>query len=215
MQKNRTPLTRERIYAAALRMVDARGLQMLSMRTLAAELGVTAMALYRHAPSKAALLDGLLDLVVQEMETSLQAAGEWEEQVLAMARAFRRTMLAHPGVLPLFSTRPAASMQSLRTFERLLAVLRQAEFDDRTLVHAYYTLFTYAMGFVMAEVVRAQNGHGGTEAGCDPYETLPGDEFPLVLGLTPHVEMFGEEQYEFGLRVILDGLRAQRQVPKA
>src|SRR6476469_4949044 len=86
----RQPLSRDRIIAAATGYVDANCLDDLSMRRLGSELGVEAMSLYRYFPSKAALLDGVVCSALTDLELPQQGSGEWESDVRAYARSFRR-----------------------------------------------------------------------------------------------------------------------------
>src|SRR6476469_1505374 len=101
---DRIPLSRERIIAAAVAIVDEHGLESLSMRKLGAALGVEAMSLYNHVDNKDDVLDGVLDHVLKEVPLpELDLA--WEEQLRVLARGFRAAGLAHPGVLPMWGSR--------------------------------------------------------------------------------------------------------------
>lgn len=205
----RQPLvSREAIAAEALQLMDEEGLEAVSMRALAARLGVTAMALYRYYPRKELLLDAVVDMVLQEMDPP-QESGGWEQRVVAMAGAYRRTMLAHPNVLPLFSSRPTSSPEALRRYEQGLVILRQTGFDDLTVVRCYFAVFNYTLGFVTTEINRLmaiRTAPKNSDA-PDPFGAVPADQFPLVAALNPLVPMLGDDQFLFGLRLLIAGLR--------
>lgn len=210
MNNTREPITRERIRTTALHLLDELGLGGLSMRTLAAKLNVTAMAIYRHVPNKADLLDQVLDAVLREVEVQPPGEAGWEEQILTIARSFRKALLAHPNAVAIFWSRPPKSPESLRLFEHGLASLHQAGFDNTTVVRAYYTLFTYTLGFIGTAVTR--QGEAGAENGTVAAEFYAGvspEEYPLTVRLTQQMDMLDETQFEFGLQMIIAGLRTQ------
>src|SRR5579871_4325912 len=118
----RVPLSQERVLRAALEIVDRDGLEALSMRRLGAELGVEAMSLYNHVPSKAVLLDGIYEQILEETGKP-RARGTWLDQARHQARALRRALLAHPNAVSLFATRSAATPAALARLEVELAIL--------------------------------------------------------------------------------------------
>jgi AcrR family transcriptional regulator len=124
----RQPLTRDAILDAALALLDRHGLASLSMRRLGAALGVEAMSLYNHIPSKDALLDGLHERVLLSLEPPPAQARHWQAFARHQAHALHRALLAHPNAIPLFATRPAATPGSIARLDRYLAVLLQAGF---------------------------------------------------------------------------------------
>jgi len=102
-----SPLSRDEILAAALAIVDAEGFTALSMRRLARELGVEAMSIYHHVRDKRALLGGVVELSLRtEAPASPRPGIAWQDVVVIMVRAFRRTLVAHPNVLPLMAAHP-------------------------------------------------------------------------------------------------------------
>lgn len=129
-QGERAGLSRGLVLDAAVALVDSDGLDGLSMRKLGAALGVEAMTLYHYLPNKAALLDGLVEWVVQHTATvpALTDGLSWDQVLRDYAQTLRATLLAHPGVLPLFFTRPAATPQTLKTVEDGLRMLTGAGF---------------------------------------------------------------------------------------
>ena len=128
---SKSTLTRERVLAAALRLVDEEGLDALSRRRLGQELGRDAMTLYRYAPDQAALLDGIVELVLDELV--IPADGQdWQTQLRRGAHNFRRLALAHPHIVGLIVTRPMSTplglrpLGTLRPLENLLELLTGA-----------------------------------------------------------------------------------------
>ena len=101
-------VSRDLVLDAAVALVDSDGLDRLSMRKLAAALGVEAMTFYHYLPNKAALLDGLVEWVLEHTTTVPAADGlPWDETLRRYAETLRTTLLGHPGVLPLFFSRPS------------------------------------------------------------------------------------------------------------
>jgi TetR/AcrR family tetracycline transcriptional repressor len=137
-------LSREKILEAAVGVVDAEGLDALTMRRLAEELGVEAMSLYRYVESKDDLLDGLHATILAELEVP-DLKGPWREVLRELARAFRRTLAAHPKALLLFATRPAVAPGAVEHVERAVQLLVDAGFG-RDAIHAFQTGFTFVVG---------------------------------------------------------------------
>jgi len=209
----RTPLTRERVLAAALRLVDDEGLDALTRRRLGQELGRDAMALYRHAPDRAALLDGIVELVLDELEIP-DGGEDWQSQLSRTAHDFRRIGLAHPHVVSLIVTRPLATplglrpLGTLRPLERLLRVLTDAGFTPPVALRVYRLYIGFLYGHMLTEL---------QELVADPEETndllrlglhrLPPREFPLVRGLAAELVGYdGETELDQGLTVLFRGL---------
>lgn len=155
-------LSRERVLASALELVDREGLSALSMRRLGAELGVEAMALYRYASSKDALLDGLVEALYLELEARLASPGaeapEWRTELQRIARETYDLCLAHPQVVPLLTTRMLAvplarqPLAVLRQHERILALLRDAGLDEARSVVVFRAFTGWVLGYVSVEL---------------------------------------------------------------
>ena len=144
-------LTREAILRQALELADREGLRALSMRRLGGELGVEAMSLYRHVASKQALLEGVVELVLDEARVD-SSAGEPRAVLRDWAQAFRAAAGRHPEVVRLFATEPLATPTWGGAVEALLAVLRDAGASDEAAVHAYRLVTTFATGYVLWEL---------------------------------------------------------------
>src|SRR3954470_7539302 len=114
----RPPLTRDRILRAALTLIDRDGLDALSMRRLGAELGVEGMALYRHVGNKERLLDGVVELLLEDVDVDVEPepAATWTDSWIAIARSYRRLARAHPGAFRLLALSP---LDTAARFERV------------------------------------------------------------------------------------------------
>ena len=204
VEARRQPLSRRRVLEAAVRFVDREGLEALSMRKLGAELNVEAMSLYNHVPNKDALLDGMVETFLGGLEVPREVAG-WEERVREAYRAFRRLALAHPNVFPLLVLRPPDTMDGAWLVEEFMKTLRGAGFDAPTALHAFRTLSGYTTGYVMAEIRGFAMEPAGGRLGA---RALPAEDFPHIFGLGDRLgEVDRDAEFEFGLDVILSGLR--------
>lgn len=176
-------LSRERVLDGALEYLDAHGLPALSMRKLGTHLGVEAMSLYRHVPNKAALLDGLVDRVMELAFAGLQdpppgRTGAWVPWMRQFAHALRAALRAHPGVLPLAATRPVNSPDALRMSERWLAAMRAAGLPLGRAMDVVNVVATFTIGHTLAEVGQTP-GHEGTEPDLDQHaDELDPAQFP-------------------------------------
>ena len=200
----RRPLSRRRILEAAVRFVDREGLEALSMRKLGSELGVEAMSLYNHVPNKGALLDGMVEVLLDELEVPPEDEG-WERRVREAYRAFRRLAHEHPNVFPLLITRPPDTMDGVWLVEEFLKTLRGAGFEPETALYAFRTLSSYASGYAMAEIRGFAMEPAGTRLGA---VALSEDDFPHIHELDASLrEVDHDAEFEFGLDLILTGLK--------
>jgi AcrR family transcriptional regulator len=142
----RQPLSRDRIIAAATGYVDANCLDDLSMRRLGSELGVEAMSLYRYFPSKAALLDGVVCNALTDLDLPKERSGEWEADVRAYARSFRRLSRAHPRLMPLLATTGPENHTLAEVTRRMVTTWRSAGLDEPMAERAQAALQGYVTG---------------------------------------------------------------------
>ena len=206
----RAPLSRPAVLSAALRIVDQHGVDALSMRRLGKELGVEAMSLYNHVPNKAALLDGLIERVINEVEQP-PADASWEDQVREMARSYRRLAHAHPHVVPLIAMRPFNTITALKPVERAFDIFCAAGFDDAAALHAFRTLAGFATGYTLAET----GGFFGETIPPDSTTVVAGSDldpnlFPRLTQMLPTIASCDHDaEFEFALDVIIEGLRTK------
>ncbi|MER7674399.1 TetR family transcriptional regulator [Kitasatospora sp. NPDC096128] len=219
--EKRGRLSRPLVLEAAVALVDREGLAALTMRRLAAELGVESMALYRYTPGKEALLDGLTEAYFTEINTRLRtAAGDgphrtgWRTELRRIAQAFSVVAHAHPEILPLVATRPLAVPVSRRPApalaltEHILAVLGRAGFDDATALTIYRTFVAWNLGCLLVD--KRQVVDNPDEP--DPVlrlglHRLPAADYPRLRALVPRFADFDDRaEMLAGLDSLLDGM---------
>lgn len=165
----RTPLDRQRVLAAALALVDAEGLDALSMRRLGAELGVEAMSIYKHVANKDALLDGIVEQLWTEVGDAVAESADWAGQLRAFAHGVRAMMHRHPQAASLLFSRCVLPAQLLEGFATMLDTLRDAGFDETTAGRTVRSMCSYAMGYASNELYCF--GAWRTEPGQPPAPT--------------------------------------------
>jgi AcrR family transcriptional regulator len=220
----RERLTRDRVIEAAFQIMDEEGLDAVTMRRVARELGVEAMSLYHYIRDKEDLLDGICAMVMREF----RYPGEdrpWIEVARDGAREWRRVLRDHPNVMALWAERqrPMTDLDALMPMEFALRVIGRAGMDAREGVQVFNVLGGYIMGVVMMEV-GAMFSAGTTRRASSadlnavhsklPDEEfarfLPADEVPCILAALPHLaECDPDQQFEFGLDLLLAGIQAR------
>ena len=209
--KERERLTRQRIIGAALHVMDTEGLEAVSMRRIAREVGVEAMSLYHHVRDKEDVLDGICEAVMGEFEYP-DSAGDITERLRAGARSYRRLLQAHPDVMRLFAERhgPApSSPDSFRPMELALQLFREAGLSNRDCVQAFHAFGGYMQGFVMMEGGSIESPEH-VKRKEDLAAALPTDEFPVLRAVFRYfAECEGDEQFEFGMDLMIRGLQAK------
>lgn len=187
-------LSRELIAEVTLEIIDSEGVGAASMRAIASRLGVEAMSLYKHFPTRDALLDAVVDRIVDELdddpEVRREATDGWRDYLARLAHGVRRYAVAHPHAFPLVTTRPADApwvnppLRSLPWIESLLSTLSTEGFDDDEVLFAYRSFNSFLLGFLLMEsgartLRDPQDGDGSFAAGggSDP-EPVPGGLSP-------------------------------------
>ena len=200
----RRSLSRRRVLEAAVGLADREGLGALTMRRLGAELGVEAMSLYNHVPNKGALLDGMVEVLLGEVEIPPRGK-DWDERIREGYRAFRRLAHEHPNVFPLLVDRPPETMDGVWLVEEFLQTLREAGFGVEEALHAFRSLSSYTFGYAMAEIRGFALEPDGSRLGVG---ALSSEEFPNLCELRPQLERVDHDaEFEFGLDLLLSGLR--------
>jgi AcrR family transcriptional regulator len=218
-------LNRHRVVRAAIHYIDTNGLPDLTMRRLAATLGVEAMSLYKHVSGRDNLLDTVVESVLDELygdpEVHLQPADDWQDYMRRLAHGVRRVALEHPQVFPLVATRPPSApwirppLRSLRWIEAFLAALRQQGFDDESAVYAYKAFTSFLLGHLLLEVAGRQVPIGPEET--SRTETPPPTDlrgYPTVRELADLLaEDHADREFEDGLENLLSRLARLRGGP--
>jgi AcrR family transcriptional regulator len=211
-QDRRPQLTREQVVAEALTVIAEQGVQALTMRSLAARLGVVPGALYHHVRNKQQLQDLLLDGVLAEVDVHLDPSLAWPEQLKVLAHRLRQVLEAHPGVAGILKTRDPLGPHSLALAEALLGPLQAAGFADREAGLAFFLLVDYTIGFAVsspATSINEQRVRDPTTRGQlhQFFRSLPPDRFPTLVALGEHVWLDNRDQrFTAGLNVLVDGL---------
>jgi AcrR family transcriptional regulator len=202
------------VIEAALAVMDAEGLEAVTMRRIGRELGVEAMSLYNHVRDKDDILEAVTELVMSEFELP-PATGDWREDGKNAAREWRRLLRTHPNVMGLMAGRrkPLASPESLRPMDTALGILRGAGLDVRDAAQAFNAFGSYIMGFVIMEQGMMLGHEGPDPEHLRMHEELArlhGAEFPFLVEAFPAIhECSTDEQFEFGLELMMEGLAAR------
>ena len=208
----RQPLERDLVVRTALRLLDEVGLDGLTLRKLAAELGVQAPALYWHFTNKQELLDHMAQAIAEEARGALLESGPWEERLMSYARGSRRALLSHrDGARVVAGNRPVEAL--FPTIEHTLADLVEAGFTPGEAMRSLVTVGTFVGGFVTEEQAEARRNadEGWTEEqDVEALMRLLEDrQLPtLAAALMETGDPNGEKTFEHGLRLIIDGMRA-------
>jgi AcrR family transcriptional regulator len=217
---SRGSLDRQKILAAAVQLIDDEGLRGFTMRSLGSRLGVEAMALYRYVYGREALLDGIVEHVIDDLYTDPDVqfvAPHWEDYLVRLAHAVRRIALTHPEVFPLIATRPPAApwlrppLRSLRWMETVLGTLRECGFSDDAAVSAYRGFSSFLLGHLLLEVSALGADTAPIEQ-AEPEPPTPTDltGFPLLQRLEPMLSQNrAAEEFEKSLESLLDRFEAQ------
>ena len=208
----RTPLSRERILLAAVRVADVGGVTSVSMRKVADELGVEAMSLYHHVENKDEILDGLVDVVFAQIARP-PVDDEWRKATRERAVSARAVLARHPWALGLMESREDPGPATLAHHDAVIGNLRANGFSLRMALHAFSVLDSYIYGFALQEINLPFDGPDEIQDVAQAlgdlravYPNLADTITELVMGAD---YAFGEE-FDFGLTLILDGLDAKR-----
>lgn len=208
-----TPLSKERVLRAGVALADREGLDALTMRRLAREVGAGAMTLYHYVASKDDLLDGMVDVVFSEIDLPA-ADGGWRTAMRQRAAAVREALVRHPWATGLMELRTKPGPASLRHHEAVLDCLREAGFSIENATHAYWLIDSYIYGFAIQE---ASLPFGTPEELAEMAEIVlprvPAAEYPRLNEAAAASLESGydyTDEFEFGLELILDGLERLR-----
>jgi len=219
----RIPLSRERVLRAAVAIADEHGIESLTMRRLAEDLGAEAMSLYYHVANKEDLLDGVVTLIVSEINEAVDRlavpshGADWKKAVRQRILSAREVFLRHRWAPAVFETRTKTSFEVLRYIDALLGLMRDGGFSYDVIHHSMHALGSRALGFSQ-ELFDPSNA-GGADEDAAALAAMA-DQLPNLVGMMAEVahddpdSTLGwcddQTEFEFGLDLILDGLDRMR-----
>lgn len=215
--KRRGPLNRERVLGAAIRLADEAGVESMTMRKLAKELGVEAMSLYNHVANKDDILDGIVEIVFSEIE--LPPTGvDWRAAMRQRAISTREALSRHRWAIGLMESRMTPGPANIRLHDSVLGCLRQAGFSVEMAVHAYSVQDSYIYGFALQEKGFALQRNSlpvdAESLAKTMLRQLPANDYPYIAeAVGSYVTGSGYEfadEFEFELDLILDALEGLR-----
>lgn len=205
----REPLSRERVLAAAVTLADEAGIEALSMRRLGQALGVQAMSLYHHVPNREAILDGIVDIVLGEVEIPGETA-PWKPSIRRIAISTHEALVRHPWAASQMLSSSGIVPGRVRYMDAMLAALRRGGFSARLIDLAYHALDSHVLGFTLWQVQMDLDPDTLPDLAGRFLAALPAGAYPdLVEHVQQHLrhaEPEGEGSFAFGLDLILDGL---------
>ena len=222
--ERRIPLSKERVLTAAVALADEGGIESLTMRKLAHELGVEAMSLYNHVANKEDILDGIVDSIASEIEESVGGfdapadGSDWQAAVRKRILTAREVMLRHPWAPGVLETRTTMSPVMLRYFDSLLGLVREGGFSYDLAHHGMHTLGTRALGF-SHELFEPGDAEEADEEAMLMLKRMA-DQIPYVVEMMTEIvhddpdTTLGwcddQTEFEFSLDLILGGLERLR-----
>jgi AcrR family transcriptional regulator len=203
-------LSRERVLVAAVSLVDEAGLGSLTMRELGQRLGVEAMSLYNHVDNKDDILDGMVDLVVSEIDLPSDTA-DWKEAMRRRATSAQAVFTRHPWASGLVDSRQSSGPARLRYFDWVVGTLRRAGFSLEMSARAFSILDSYVYGFGRQQLNLSAGSDMSPEEMAEAFShAIPADEYPYLREMVDYAITSVHDDgadFEFGLSLILDGLQ--------
>lgn len=210
--KRSSPLNRVRVLQAAIKLADKSGIESLSMRTLGRALKVEAMSLYNHVANKEDVLDGIINIVVGEIELPTDTTSEgWKKAMQQRALSARQVFNAHPWAISVMESRSNPGLALMQHHDRVIGCLRKAGFTITMAAHAFSVLDSYIYGFVLQEVnLPFGSAEELASVAEDILEQAPATDFPYFTEMiVKHALKPGysyAKEFQFGLNLILNGL---------
>ncbi|GGN17361.1 TetR family transcriptional regulator [Lentzea pudingi] len=209
MSSSREPLTRARIVEAAVRLIEHEGVEAVSMRRLAAELGAGTMSLYNHVPNKAVLVDLAAERLMAEAQPYEVDSDDWRDHIRAHARAVRAMARRHPRAFVMLATRRLSGEAGFRTIEAALLNFDRAGFRGKIAVGMMRAMVSYLLGTLMREVATSPELGG---IALSPYSDVDVTAFPLSAGVIDELGTYDHDhEFEFGLELMIAALERYRR----
>jgi AcrR family transcriptional regulator len=205
---SRRTLSSRQIAAAALEIADREGIDGLTMAAVAERLGVGTMTLYGYFRSKDELLDAVLDEAVRGFRPASRE-GTWRERLEQLAHVGRENLERHPAMVAIRFRRPVLRPEALRFGEAALGILLEAGLDPREATQSFRLFFTYVFGFAGLSPRRTEGDARRHAAAA--IALLPPERYPNLTAAAAEAAaaMGGDEQFQYGLDRILDGIEAR------
>ena len=214
-RETRQPLSRDRLLNAAVLLADRQGVEALSMRALGRELGVKAMSLYKHVTNKDDILDGIVDIVLSQIDLPPHGT-EWRKAMGDRARSARQVFLQHPWIAALFESRLTRTQQTpgrLRYVNTLLGLLRQNGFSVSSAYRALLLIDSYLYGFTLQEVNWQLEDGNASRSEEETVHQVPMETYPYLVEIYTHLSsqnagfsIYLDTEFDLGLELIFDGL---------
>jgi AcrR family transcriptional regulator len=208
-----TPLSRERILRAALHLADQHGIEALSMRKLAEDLGVQAMSLYNHVANKDDLIDGIVNIVISEIEVP-DLTIDWRTAMRRRATSAHAVLLRHPWATMPIVSRVNVGPAMLRYIDATIGCFVEAGFSYEMADHAWNAIDNHIYGFTLQALNFPFDPSEYAEQAASFISYIPPEQYPYMNALSHRVidrTYDGLHEFEFGLNLILDGLDRLRQ----
>jgi AcrR family transcriptional regulator len=210
------PLTRERIVEAAIRILDRDGLDAVSTRKIAEDLGTGSASLYAHVASRDELIELMVDRIAAEIEVPEPDPEHWQDQLRDYARHAQQVWAAHADIVRTSLATIPTGPGRLRVIEGLLAIMRAAGFSDQLAswsvdrLQLYIDADTYEGWLFTAKIKQGLDVAEYVGSIREYYRQLPADRFPVLASMADIITGDGNQRFEFGLELILAGLAALR-----
>ena len=195
------PLSSDRIVTTARDLADREGLDAVTLRRLATELGVHVTSLYNHVPTRDAIVDGIVELLISDADLP-GSPRNWEEWVRGFVAAVGALAVAHPGAFAALERRPVQGERALSSFEVALATFVRAGLSPTDAYSAMKATIHVALAIGVERALASRGGTAETE-----IETLPADRFPYVRALGDVDDP--EEAWAFSVETLVAGLDTQ------
>ncbi len=220
--KTRVPLSKDRVLRTAVALADASGIEAITMRKLAAELGVEAMSLYYHVANKEQLLDGMVDVVISEIEDECGGFAvpddvDWKVALRTRIMTARAVMLRHRWAPELLETRTNMSARMVRYFDTVLGIMIEGGFSYDLGHHAMHALGSRVLGFNQ-ELFKPDNDRQEEES--NEMLAAMAEQLPYIVAMMQEITHEDPEstlgwcddqaEFEFGIDLMLDGLERLR-----
>ncbi|MFC4059261.1 TetR/AcrR family transcriptional regulator C-terminal domain-containing protein [Planomonospora corallina] len=213
-------LSRGQIVRAAMELLDAEGVDALSMRRLGAKLGSGATSLYWHVANKDELLELVMDEVYGEVPLPDPELSGWQDAAVRFAYGLREALLKHPWAIPLISTRPSIGPNAMRLSTRMAATFEQAGFTGMTLDYASTALLSHVLGAITPEIawrtMAARSGLSDEELATALHQTVHRAAHDHPELLERHGRYTAQDRdvvhavsFDFGLTCLLDGMKVR------